>query len=134
VVDEVSVTTTLLVFLVCGLVSVTVTVEPLRAATAPEAAPKLPAPENLPPLGGACPVPPVPKPPEGLPLAPPPPPPLNPPNPVEQLPPVGWVIETVVAVTGPPKAVLLADDDVVGLPNAEMHEPTVTLEADAVTV
>jgi len=128
------VTTTLLVFLVCGLVSVTVAVEPLTALTSPEAVPKLPPPANLDPLGGLCPVPPAPKPPAGAPLAPPPAPPLNPPNPAVQLPEVGWVIETVVAVTGPPKAAFLLDDDEVGLPNAVTHEPTVTSEAAAVTV
>jgi hypothetical protein len=39
VVDEVRVTTTLVVFLVVGLVSLTVTVDPLTAVTDPEAAP-----------------------------------------------------------------------------------------------
>jgi hypothetical protein len=52
------------------------------------------------------------------------------------VPEVGWEIETVVAVTGSPKAALLEDDEdaVVGLPNAEMHDPTVTPAAVPVTV
>jgi hypothetical protein len=41
---------------------------------------------------------------------------------------------TVVAVTGPPNDVVLDEEDEVGLPNAEMHEPTVTDAAVAVTV
>jgi hypothetical protein len=41
---------------------------------------------------------------------------------------------TVVAVTGPPNDVVLDEEDEVGLPNAEMHEPTDTDEAVAVTV
>jgi hypothetical protein len=52
-----------------------------------------------------------------------------------QEPDVGWDTLTVVAVTGRPKAdVDDEDEDEVGLPNAEMHDPTVTLEAAAVTV
>ncbi len=43
-------------------------------------------------------------------------------------------METMVAVTGCPKARVLEDDEDVGFPNAEMHVPTVTLEAVADTV
>jgi len=135
----VSVTTTAVVFFDWGLVSLTVAVEPLTAVTIPEATPKLAAPlGNLPPPGGRPPDPPSGKlppdggPPLGLPPGPEPPP--NPPKPVEQVPEVGWEMETVVAVTGPPRA---RDPDVepeVGLPKAEMHKPTATSEADAVTV
>ena len=42
---------------------------------------------------------------------------------------------TIVAVTGSPKAWDVLDDEVeVGLPNAEMHEPTVTLRRSPSTV
>jgi hypothetical protein len=51
-----------------------------------------------------------------------------------QVPEVGWVMLTVVAVTGPPNDEVLDEEDEVGLPNAEMHEPTVTEAAVAVTV
>jgi hypothetical protein len=51
-----------------------------------------------------------------------------------QLPEVGWVMVTDVAVMGPPK-VLDPDEDVeVGLPNPEMHDPTVTADTVLVTV
>jgi hypothetical protein len=51
------------------------------------------------------------------------------------VPEVGWVILTVVAVTGPPNLDVVLDEEVeVGLPNAEIHEPTVTEAAVAVTV
>ncbi len=39
-----------------------------------------------------------------------------------------------MAVTGSPKARTPEDDDDVGFPKAEMHEPTVTLEAAVETV
>jgi hypothetical protein len=50
------------------------------------------------------------------------------------VPEVGWEMETVVAVTGAPNTGVVDDEAVVGLPNAEMHEPTVTEVADAGTV
>ena len=59
--------------------------------------------------------------------APPPAPPR------EQVPDTGWLIETVVAVTGPPNG----DFDevlVVGLPTAVMHEPTVTDDSEVVVI
>ena len=68
---------------------------------------------------------------------PPPPgvaPPGLPPNPPVQVPEAGWETDTVVAVTGLPKALLLEEEPEVGFPNAEMHEPTVTAEAEAVNV
>jgi hypothetical protein len=56
-------------------------------------------------------------------------PPPKPPAPV-QLPETGWVIVTVVAVIGSPKAAVLEDEEPeVGFPNAEMQLPTVTAEA-----
>jgi hypothetical protein len=147
VVAEVRVTTTLEVALVVGSVSLTVTVEPSTAVTRPEAAPKdpppgapdgrLPLPEvgGLPSPAGGVP-PPGGVPPEGN---PPPAAPPPPPKPEVQAPETGWVIETVVAVTGPVGrfdvdfAVDFAVDfDVVpfvGLPKAEMHDPTVTAAA-----
>jgi hypothetical protein len=51
-----------------------------------------------------------------------------------QVPEVGWEMETVVAVTGAPKAGVVDDEAVVGLPKAEMHDPTVTSAAVAGTV
>jgi hypothetical protein len=50
-----------------------------------------------------------------------------------QLPETGWEIVTVVAVTGTPNR-LVVDEPEVGLPNAEMHDPTVTSAAVAATV
>jgi hypothetical protein len=48
---------------------------------------------------------------------------------------VGWEMETVVAVTGSPKARVVDDvDDDAGLPKAEMQEPTVTSAAVAAVV
>lgn len=139
VVDEVRVTVTLALFFVSGLVSLTVMVEPLTAVTAPDAPPNPPArPRKLPPPG-RVPLPSPPNPPPGLPApgdAPPVPvrpPRPKPPNPPVQLPEVGWVMDTVVAVTGSPNA-LAPDEDVVGFPKAEMQDPTVTLEAVAATV
>jgi len=134
VVEEVRVTTTLEVFLVAGFVSVTVTVVGLTAVTGPEAAPNVPAARagELPPLGRSPP-PGKPRPPPG----PPAPPRANPPpapNPAVQVPDVGWVMVTVVAVTGSPMAVLVDDEAEVGFPNAETQEPTVTLETVAGTV
>ena len=61
-------------------------------------------------------------------------PPALPPNPPEQVPETGCETDTVVAVTGLPKALLPEEEPEVGFPNAEMHEPTVTSEAGAVTV
>jgi hypothetical protein len=125
-----SVTVTDVAFLVCGFVSLTVTWLPDTAVTCPEAAPNEPLPNDRPAGGLNVPVglvPPVPVPP-----GPPPNPPVRPPNPPRShAPDTGWVIDTVVAVIGSPKGV----DDLeveVGLPNAEMQEPTVT--ADAVVV
>ena len=132
-------TTTEVAFFVCGLVWVTVAVEPLTAVTIPEAAPKLVAPlGNFPPLGGRRPEPPSGKlapdggPPLGLPpvLGPPP----NPPKPVEQAPDVGCEMETEVAVTGSPRARVPDFELDVGLPKAEMHDPTLTSETVAATV
>jgi hypothetical protein len=139
VVDEVRVTTTGVLFLVAKSVSLTVTDEPFTAVTCPDAAPNPPAParrgKDPCPERGRKPSPPLP--PSGEPIPPgrapprPKPPPLNP---VEHDPDTGWVIETVVAVTGWPRTDRVVLDDEVGLPNAEMHEPTVTLDADAATV
>jgi hypothetical protein len=50
---------------------------------------------------------------------------------------LGVEMETVVAVTGSPNAGVLddvVDDDEVGFPNAETHDPTVTSAAVAATV
>ena len=132
VVEEVRVTTTLEVALVLGLVSLRVTVDPLTALTEPLAPPNPPDPPRKEPPPGRVPDPS----PGALPLArppnPPPPPPA--PKPPVQVPEVGWVMETVVAVTGSPNAGVVDDEAVVGLPNAETHEPTVTAEVDAGTV
>ena len=49
------------------------------------------------------------------------------------MPDTGWLTETVVAVTGLPKGVDVFDPDV-GLPKAEMHEPTVMAEAVVVLI
>lgn len=143
VVDEVRVTTTLVAFFVCGLVSLTVTVEPETAVTEPEAKPNRP-PAN--PPAGREPPPGVPPPsgllplvvrPGKLPRPPKPPPPKPPPpKPPVHFPSVGWVMLTVVAVTGPPNACVPVDepDPVAGVPVAVMHEPTVTAAAVADTV
>jgi hypothetical protein len=137
VVDEVSVTATLEVVAVLGFFSLTVTVDPLTAVTEPDAPPKAPPAKRL-PLGGRVP--------ELPPGKPPPLPPLlvplrgkaplpAPPNPPVQAPDVGWLMVTVVAVTGSPNTLVLDDElDEVGLPNAEMQEPTVTSDAVAATV
>jgi len=147
VVDAVRVTTTLDVVPVRGFFSLIVTDDPLTAVTDPEAAPKVPP--AKPPAGRlpdpapgkpspdpppAPPVPPVP--PRGKPPPAPPGPPPNPPKPPVQPAEVGWLMVTVVAVTGSPKARMVEDDEVpdVGLPNAEMHEPTVTSATVADTV
>lgn len=133
VVVPVRVTVTLDAFLVCGSVSLTVTTDPDTAVTWPEAAPKPPAAKapvwcgKVPPPGVVPPSPPKPpgrEPPGRVPLNPPKPPP----TPRLQAPETGWLTETVVAVIGPPNGVA---DDVpdVGLPKAEMHEPTVTAAA-----
>jgi hypothetical protein len=125
---DVRVTTTLDTALVAGLVSLMVTAEPLTAVTSPDAALNRPLPNRVPPAG-RVPVPGVnPPPPPGV------APPALPPNPPEQVPETGCETDTVVAVTGPPKALLPAEEPEVGLPNAEMHEPTVTAAAEAVTV
>ena len=98
---------------VWGSVSLTVTVDPLTAVTEPDAAPKPAGGGSEPPPGrspdpppGNPPPPPLPVP---LPVPPPPaprpkPPPPAPPKPPEQVPEVGWVMVTVVAVTGSPNA------------------------------
>jgi len=141
------VTTTLEDALVRGFVSATVTEEPLTAVTIPDAAPNWPLPNRLPPGGrepeaAGEPLPPAPVPPDpNRPPAPNPPPvpdpppvrPPNPPKPPVHEPETGWLIETVVAVMGSPNGV--DDDDAeVGLPKAEMHEPTVTADAVVVVV
>jgi hypothetical protein len=145
VVDEVKVMTMLEDALVVGLVSLTVAVVPVTEETRPEAAPNCP--ENRPrkeplPPAGLVPAPSPEPPPEPEPPPKPPPedgPPFAPPRekpaklPV-QLPEVGCEMVTVVAVTGSPNARVPDDEPEVGLPNAEMHEPTVTPEADAETV
>jgi hypothetical protein len=126
VVVEVSVTTTVEVALVTGLDSLTVTVDPLTAVTAPDAAANEP-PANRPAPAGRDPVPGV----NGR--VPPPgkvPPPGRAPKPAVQDPDTGWEMDTVVAVTGPPKRFEVDVDAVVGLPNAEMHDPTVTADAE----
>jgi hypothetical protein len=125
VVLEVRVTTTLVVCLVVGFDSLMVTVEPPAAVTRPDAAANWP---GWPPPFGRCPDPLPGNPPAGG--VPPPPPPRRP---EEQVPEIGWEIETVVAVTGPPNPRAL-DELVVGLPKAEMQEPTVTSEACPVTL
>ncbi len=51
-----------------------------------------------------------------------------------QVPDVGWVTVTVVAVTGSPITDLVDDEPDVGFPNAEMQEPTVTSATVAATV
>ena len=117
-----------MVVLVVGLVSLTVTVDPLTAVTDPEAAANDPPP-NPPDPAGREPVPGV------KPCVPPPggvPPPGPPPNPPLHAPAAGWETDTVVAVTGPPNRLDAEVVPVVGVPNAEMHDPTVT--ADAVVV
>lgn len=138
VVDDVKVTTTLVVFFVCGLVSLTVTVEPDTAVTEPEANPNRPPanpeplgrepPPGVPPPSGA----PPPEPPGNL----PPPPKPPPPTPPVHFPDTGWVMLTVVALTGPPKAWVPEDEPEpeAGVPVAVMHEPTVTAAAVVDTV
>jgi hypothetical protein len=119
----VKVTTTLEVALVVGLVSLTDTVDPLRAVTDPDAAAKEPPakrpPPNPPLPAGREPVPGVP--PGGV-------PPPDRPKPPLHVPATGWETETVVAVTGPPNRLAVDVEPEVGVPNAEMHEPTVTAE------
>lgn len=127
VVAEVKVTTTLDVALVDGLVSLTVTVEPLTAVTAPEAAANDPPP-NRPAPAGRDPVPGVKgrdPPPGGV------PPPGRAPKPPVHAPDTGWDTDTVVAVTGPPNRLEDEVEAVVGLPKAETHEPTVTDDTGA---
>jgi hypothetical protein len=152
VVDEVRVTTTVEVFFVDGLVSLTDTLEPFTAVTDPVATANCPAvrPRNDPLPDGRCP-PPGNSPPEGAPPLPPAPgnpprPPAAapaPPNPPVQVPDVGWVMETIEAVTGTPNACPKADledllDDFfafpVGFPVAVRHEPVATADAFVVTV
>jgi hypothetical protein len=152
VVEDVRVTTTLDAAEVRGFFSLMVTDDPLTAVTDPDATPKFPPPKPAPP-GRRAPDPPAGKPSPVPPLVPPlpappprgkappappaPPTPPAPPNPVAQLPETGWVMVTVVAVTGSPKARVVDDDEEeldVGLPKAEMHEPTVTSAAVADTV
>lgn len=133
-VDEVRVTTTEEVFLVWGSVAVTVAVVPFTAVTGPDADANPPARNPPPPAGRSPDPPPGNSPPEPERRKPPAPPPA-PPNPPVQEPDVGWEIVTVVAVTGSPNTGVVDDDDpLVGLPNAEIQEPTVTLEAVVVMV
>jgi hypothetical protein len=125
VVAAVKVTTTLDVALVDGLVSVMVTANPFTDVTEPDAAPNDP-PANLPAPAGREPAPGV----EGR--VPPPggfPPPGRPPKPTEHAPETGWDTDTVVAVTGPPNLLVPEVEPDVGLPKAEMQEPTVTADA-----
>jgi hypothetical protein len=123
----VKVTTTLEVALLVGLVSLTDTVDPLTAVTDPDAAAKEPPavrpPPNPPLPAGREPVPGVNVrvPPGGV-------PPPGRPKPPLHVPATGWEIETVVAVTGPPNRLAVDVEPEVGVPNAEMHEPTVTAE------
>lgn len=140
VVVGVRVTTTLVVALVDGSVSLTVTVDPVTAVTDPDAAaneplPKRPAPAGRDPEPGV-PEPGVPEP--GVNGRPPPPgavpPPGRPPNPPEQDPATGWDTDTVVAVTGLSNGFVADVEASVGLPNAEMHVPTVTDDADVVVI
>jgi hypothetical protein len=46
-----------------------------------------------------------------------------------QAPATGWEIDTVVAVTGPPNRLALDVEPDVGVPKAEMHDPTATADA-----
>ena len=130
VVVGVRVTTTLDVALVVGLVSLTVTAVPLTAVTSPEAAPNEPPP-NPPAPAGREPVPGV----NGrVPPVVPVPPPGRPPNPVVHDPETGCEIDTVVAVTGPPKRLAVDVEPDVGFPKAEMHDPTATVDAVVVVI
>ena len=150
VVEEVRVTTTLEVFFVCGLVSLTVTFEPLTAVTGPGSAaePSGPAPEAPATRPGAAAL--AAEAATRRPLTRSRPAPRAAPTAATeagataettggaeapaQEPDVGWVMETVVAVTGSPKALVPDDVDDAGFPKAEMHDPTVTLAEVAVTV
>ena len=125
VVAAVRVTTTLDVALVEGLVSVMVTANPLTEVTAPDAAPNDP-PANPPAPAGREPAPGV-----GVRVPAPGgfPPPGRPPKPTVHAPETGWDTDTVVAVTGPPNLLVPAVELDVGLPKAEMQEPTVTADA-----
>ena len=122
VVVEVRVTTTDDVAWVDGLVSLTVTADPSTAVTDPVAAaneppPNPPAPAGREPEPGVC--------------VPPPgavPPPGRPPSPPVHAPSTGWDTDTVVAVTGPPNRFALEDEPEVGVPKAEMHDPTATAD------
>jgi len=119
VVVPVSVTVPVDVACVRGLVSWTVTVDPLTAVTCPVAAPNEP-PRN--PPGGRVPVP-------GVPAG-------RPPRPARvQTPFTGWVTDTEVAVIGPPNGAPVVEVAVeAGVPNAEMQDPTVIAEAEAVVI
>jgi hypothetical protein len=46
----------------------------------------------------------------------------------------GWETDTVVAVTGPPKRLDVDVDPAVGVPKAEIHDPTVTVAAVVVVI
>ena len=76
--------------------------------------------------------PPAPVPLPAGPPAPKPPPP--PPNPLAQVPDVGWLMVTDRAVTDVPNACRRVDAPEVGVPNAEMQDPTDTEAAVAGTV
>jgi hypothetical protein len=115
------------------LVALTTIVEPLTEVTMPDAPPNPPA-RPAPVRVGALPLPGgdagVPDPPLAPPLNRPPPPP--PPNPPVQVPLVGAVMTTVVALIGVEGAVVDVVVDDPGAPNAEAsiavtHEPAVTL-------
>ena len=131
-------TVLVVVALVVGLVALTTIVEPLTEVTLPDAPPNPPA-RPAPVRVGALPLPGgdagVPDPPLAPPLNRPPPPPPNPPV---QVPLVGAVMTTVVALIGVEGAVVDVVDDP-GAPNAEAsiavtHEPTVTLAKAADSV
>jgi hypothetical protein len=119
---------------VVGLVELTMMVEPLTEVTLPDAPPKPPARPapagRLPPPGGE-PVPPPPPPPK----PPPPPAPPPPPNPPEQVPLVGVLISTLVALRGVDGAVVVVDDPAAaGVLKADTQSPVVTLDKVAGTV
>jgi hypothetical protein len=113
--------------LVVGLVELTTMVEPLTEVTLPDAPPNPPG-RPPPPLAGRD---------GGVPDPLPPPPPIlppPPPNPPAQVPLVGVLIKTLVALTGVDGAVVVVDDPEAGALNAETHDPTLTLAMVAATV
>ena len=115
--------------LVVGLVELTTMVEPLTEVTLPDAPPKPPG-RPPPPLAGRD---------GGVPVPPPvPPPPPNlpppPPSPAAQVPLVGVLIRTLVALTGVDGEVVVVDVPDAEVLNAETHDPTLTLAMVAATV